>query len=117
MTLNLDYTQRLNLVAILDMMEVQGRREVHAICNLQNFIDLSDDEKKEINYTKQKATDGREYAMWAANGSADHVKKFEFSEADKDRITKAIDGYRVILARDKSWWMPLIAQIPIVEEK
>ena len=111
MILNLDYTQRLNLVAILDTVECQGRREAHAICKLQDTIDLSDKEKESIGYRKDRAADGREYVMWA-NTNGLHAREFIFADADSKRITSALDNYKVILARDKTWWLPLVAQIP-----
>src|SRR5215471_6697317 len=115
MTLKLNYTQRLNMIAVLDSMEVQGRREIHAICKLQDEIDLSDEEKKSISYEKHRTPNGQEYATWALNSDG-YVKEFKLSDADSSRITRAIDSYRVALARDKSWWMPLISQMPVEEE-
>src|SRR5215467_11891984 len=111
MTLELDVNQRLNLVHILDALECTGRRETYAICKLQEWIDLSDDEKRSIDYKRERAPDGREYAMWGANG---HIKptRYDFSEEDSRRILAALDNHRVILARDRSWWEPLVSQIP-----
>jgi hypothetical protein len=111
MNLTLDTNQRLNLIHMLDGLEAQGRREVHAVCKLQDSIDLTDEEKAAIQYRRERTPDGREYALWAANG---HIgpRDYEFTNDDTQRLIRAIDNYRVVLARDRSWWMPLVAQLP-----
>ena len=111
MILNLDCAQRINLIAVLDTVECQGRREGFAICKIQEQLDLNEEEKLAIGYKKERAPDGREYVMWNESGDG-NLLEFKFNEDDSKRITNAIDNYKVILARDKSWWVPLVTQLP-----
>jgi hypothetical protein len=117
MTLTLDYTQRLNLVAMLDACEAQGRREAWAVCALQSRIDLNDQERDAIGYRRMKTPDGRDYAQWAgANGNAPLPLTVELDEPDTRRICRAVDNYRVIWVRDRAWYEPLVAQLPPPED-
>lgn len=110
-TLILDPTQRLNVIAMLDRLECQGRREAWAVCALQCKLDLNDDERNRIGYRKQRAPDGREFVLWT-NDVSIPAKTFELEDGDVNRISDAMDKYPVILARDRAWWEPLNAQLP-----
>lgn len=110
--LNLDHNQRLNLVAILDGLESQGRREAFAVCRLQETIDLNDREREAVGLKKMKTPDGRDYVMWQPNVDTVPAREYELPDADVDRICRALDNYRVVLGRDRLWWEPLIAQLP-----
>ena len=111
MNLSLDHTQRLNIISMLDRLECPGRREAWAVCALQSKLDLSDEERAAIGYQKQRAPDGREYVLWSNNASVP-IQTFELDEGEVARISNAMDKYPVILARDRSWWEPLNAQMP-----
>ena len=111
MTLNLDYSQRLNLVAMLDGIENVGRREAWAVCALQSKLDLSDQEREAVGWRKFRSSDGREYVLGNNNGSA-QAHEYDLAEDDIKRICHAIDKYPVVLGRDKHWWLPLTAQLP-----
>lgn len=115
MTLTLNHSQRLNLVAMLDALECQGRRETWAVCDLQKQIDLSDEERDAIGWRKAKTPDGREYIVWNQNGNLD-ARQYELNGEDTERIVRAVDNYRVVLVRDRSWWEPLVAQLPVAAE-
>ena len=115
MNLTLDHVQRLNLIVILDALECQGRREAFAVCRLQESLDLSDGERTQISWRKHKAPDGREYALWNAQQSLP-VRDYEIADDDIKRICKALDAFPVILARDKAWFKPLTAQLPMPAE-
>jgi hypothetical protein len=108
MKLTLDYTQRLNLVGIMDGIEYP-RREAWEICRLQHEIDLSDDEKTLIGYKIERTNDGRQYAQWNNNGHI-KAKEFEFDKEDSKRIEEALDKHKVVLVRDRNWWIPLVKQ-------
>ena len=110
MNLTLDHNQRLNLVAALDRIEAP-RYEAHCICELQAKFDLNDDERKMIGYQKVRDDKGREFVVWS-NINGPEPKTYEFDDKDSERIIKAMDKYPVILARDKSWWVALDAQLP-----
>lgn len=111
MTITLDHNMRLNLVAMLDALEVQGRREAWAVCDLQKQIDLSDGERDAIGWRKARAADGREYVVWNSTNGL-QPRAYEFNDGDTGRICRAIDQYRVVLGRDRSWWEPLASQLP-----
>lgn len=111
MTLNLDHNQRLNLVAMLDGLECQGRREAFAVCRLQEKLELSDEERVAIGWRQMKAPDGRDYAMWNNNGAIT-AREFDLSEDDMTRLCSAVDKHPVVLGRDKHWWLPLTKQLP-----
>ena len=113
-TLILDHTQRLQLVAMLDRVECQGRREAWAVCALQEKLDLTDEERDGIGYRKQQAPDGREMVFWNKNG---HLpREYNLSEDEIKWLCNAVDKYRVVLIRDREWWVPLTAQLPKPEE-
>lgn len=116
MTLTLDHNQRLNLVAMLEALECQGRREAFAVCDLQKQIDLSDDERNAIGWRKSRAPDGREFILWNSQQNGVAPRAYELSEADTARVCRAFDQYHVVLGRDRSWWEPLAAQLPQPEE-
>ena len=115
MTLNLDHNQRLNLIAMLDGLECQGRREAFAVCRLQEKLELTDEERAAIGWQKMKTPgpDGREreYTLWQNNGAI-RAREFELPEDDVTRICNAVDKYPVVLGRDKHWWLPLTLQLP-----
>lgn len=117
-TLRLDVPQRLNIVAMLDGVECPGgRREVFAICRLQERIDLSDDEKAAVGWRRLLAPDGRTYVTWnlATNGSH-KLTEYELSDDDAERLCRAVDRFNVVLGRDRGWYEPLVAQLPKLAE-
>jgi hypothetical protein len=116
MNLNLDHTQRLNLVAILDGLECQGRREAFAVCRLQEKLELNDEERTHIGWRKQKDERGREFVLWNAQAQLPSID-YEFPDDDVQRICRALDKYPVVLARDKNWYLPLTMQLPEKEEQ
>ena len=120
MTLTLDYTQRLNIVAMLDALERQGRREDWSICDLQKRIDLSDPERDAIGYKQFKDGSGRVYAVgWNppnGNGNGPGPFEIELNDADAQRLIRAVENHRMVPMRDRSWWEPLVAQLPPLEE-
>ena len=115
MTLTLDHNQRLNLVAMLDILECQGRREVWAVCALQTQLDLNDQERETIGWRKLRSPDGNEYVVWNRTSSLEY-HSYELEDDDVKRVCRAVDNYRVVLARDRNWWEPLIIQLPLPEQ-
>ena len=111
MILTLDHNQRLNLVAMLDLLENVGRRETWAVCALQEKLDLSDGERAAIGWRKTRADDGREFIIWDRTSTID-PKDFDLTDDEMRRICNATDRYPVVLARDKHWYLPLTAQLP-----
>jgi len=113
MTLNLDSTQRLNLVAILKSMEVVGRFEVWKTCQLANSIDLNDQEREAIGWRKVKVADNKEYVVW---DTTIQPLEYRLETDDIERICKAVDIARIVPARDLFWYDPLVAQLPPPKE-
>ena len=107
-TLRLDVSQRLNIVAMLDGVECPGgRREVFAVCRLQERIDLNDDEKKSVGWRRLMVPDGRMYVTWnlATNG-AHALMEIELSDDDMDRLAQVRPGQHVRLhwSRPRQPW-------------
>lgn len=94
-----------------------GRREVFAVCRLQERIDLDDDERKAVGWRKAMSPDGRQYVTWnlATNG-AHTLKEIELGDDDVTRLCRAVDGFNVVLGRDRGWYEPLVAQLPQLAE-
>lgn len=116
-TLHLDAVQRLNIVAILDNVECPGgRREVYAVCRLQERMDLTDDEKEAIGWRRLTAADGRTYVTFNPPNGSRTFKEFELADDDVARLCRAVDGFNVILGRDRGWYEPLVAQLPQLAE-
>jgi hypothetical protein len=105
MTLSLDHVQRLNLVALLDVMEASGRREAHAICKLQDMIDLTTQEREAIHLEQV----GQGY-KWDPEKTLP-AREFDLKADDIERICKALEGARFVLGRDR-WFRSLNAQLP-----
>ena len=118
MTLTLTYTQRLNVVSMLDAMERQGRREDWSICDLQKRIDLNDAERDAIGYQTLFTPDGRPYAaQWnPPNGNSPQPMQIELNDADAKRVIRAVDTFRMVPVRDRTWWDSLVSQLPAPEE-
>jgi hypothetical protein len=117
MHLTLDHTQRLNLIAILDALECQGRREMFAVCRLQEKLELNDEERAAIGWRKEKVPDGsgREGVLWSARAEP-IICDCEISEDDVQRICRALDKFPVVLGRDKAWYLPLVMQLPMPDK-
>ena len=109
MNLHLDHVQRLNLVALLDTLEVPGRREAHAICKLQDVLDLDQEEREAIRL-EQVNMNGNQGYRWDASVNLP-PKQYDLAPADIERITKALDTARIVLVRDR-WFRSLNAQLP-----
>lgn len=112
----LDHIQRLNLIALLDVAEWQGRREGHKVCQLQDRLELDEVEKKSIDYAEEAAPDGRRVPRWSTSKNLP-ARLFEFSDDDMRRIDKALDNeqLRIVLLRDR-WFRSLVAQLPDPDE-
>lgn len=120
MILNLTSIQRLNLMVILDgyepPQESPSKRKIGwDICKLQEKIDLSEEDKKSIKWRKEVVVDdagrAREFVLWEKNVSLPD-REVDLSDNEIDLLCKALDKYPVVMARDKSWWVPLNMQLP-----
>lgn len=111
MTLVLDHTQRLNIIALLDLVECKNRREAWAVCKLQETLDLNDQEREVIGLSREVTSDGQQFVRWDLNKTIDR-REYHLSEEDIQRITQALDKIpSYVLGRDR-WFKPLQAQLP-----
>lgn len=111
-TLQLDVPQRMNIVAMLDSLECHGRREVFAVCRLQEHFQLSDEEREAVGWQKILQPDGREYQVWQLNPAARVLKDYEISDDDLKRLCNAVDQFRMVPGRDRMWYDGLVKQLP-----
>lgn len=115
MTLSLDHIQRLNLIALLDLVECPGRREAWAVGKLQDLLDLDEEERQTLELHKV-VTEGRENYQW--NGTKTIAPRtYTLATEDIARISRALDKMPggLVLGRDR-WFKPLQAQLPEPEE-
>lgn len=110
MTLTLDHITRLNLVAVLDLLECKGRREAWSVCRLQEQLDLDEGERGAIDLRRESAGDGREYYRWDQTRTL-APRNYELPEEDVQRICRALDNVPLVLGRDR-WYKSLEAQLP-----
>lgn len=106
MILSLDHRQRLNLIAVLGASDVRGR-ELHAIWHLQDALELDEAEKETLELREENGI-----RMWNDRNSIP-MRSYDLSEADLNRVHKAIDEFPQLRAsRDRIWLEPLLAQMP-----
>lgn len=111
-TLRLDVPQRMNIINMLDNVECHGRREVWAVCRLQEHLQLSDEEREAVGWQKVVQPDGREYQVWQLNPAAREVKDYEVGDDDLQRLCRAVDQFRMVPGRDRMWYESLVRQLP-----
>ena len=108
--MKLDYSQRLNLHALMG-----GQRgsvdDVRFFWKLQDRIALSEEEKKEVNFRFENVS-GNQVAMWDVTPIAFRTKEFEFSNDEIERIRKMINEWQPgFSASDRMWLESLIQQV------
>jgi hypothetical protein len=114
--LHLDHEQRLNIIAMLDGIEPpdkysgNGRRGGWVICALQDKLKLSDEEKTAIGFREVQNQDGRKLFAWSNQEGS--LRDYELPDDDIEIVCHALDKFKVILGRDRRWWLPLVAQLP-----
>lgn len=111
-TLQLDVPQRMNIVFMLDNLECPGRREVYAVCRLQEQLQLSDEEREAVGYQRIVQPNGQIYQAWQVNSASQAIKDYDVSDDDIQRLCRAIDQFRMVPMRDRMWYEPLIKQLP-----
>jgi len=114
MTLFLDHVQRLNMIALLGLMECNVG-ETRALWKLIDQLSLDDDEKQTIGYFVQ-TFNGEEVQGWDQTKNLPS-KSYDFADTDIVRIRRAVQQFprhRVAMAR--RWLEPLLEQLPMEEE-
>lgn len=109
MKLTLDHTQRLNLHALMGAQRASVD-EVRLWWRLQDMIDLSDQERKQINYRMGRIGEV-EQPMWDTNKNLP-VREFEFSTEDFNKIEKIVKEWQpgFLASGDRRWLEPLLEQ-------
>jgi hypothetical protein len=96
MELILDHQQRINLIGMLDTVDVKGR-ELFAVHDLQEKLDLDEEEKDRIEY-REELVNGEPATKWNPRKSIS-PRRFEFDELDWNRIERAVKRYEDLLMK------------------
>lgn len=113
MKLALDYTQRLNLHALLGAQRA-ALDDIRTYWRLQDLIELSADEKAAINYHTATQSNGQSLVQWdAEKAKATPVREIELQEAEFQKIVKVVKEWQpgFLIAADRVWIEPLLAQL------
>jgi len=117
MRLRLDFTQRINIHALMGQQRCNVD-DIRAYWRLQDQIQLTKEEEKAINYQVIPAQNGMpQQATWNLNGHAS--SEYTFSAEDYDRIRKVVKEWQpgFLATGDRLWLEPLLAQFDGNEEK
>lgn len=115
MTLFLDHVQRLNIIALLGLLECNVG-ETRTVWKLMDQLAINDEEKLAIGYFVQNFN-GEEVQAWDQTKSLP-PKTFDFTDADIMRVRRAIQQFpRHRVAQARHWLEPLLEQMPIEEAK
>jgi hypothetical protein len=85
--------------------------DVRAYWKLQDRIDLSEAERKAINFRIQEVN-GMQQALWDGDPKA-KPKEFEFAPDEFDRIKKMVREWQpgFLTTADRRWLEPLLGQL------
>jgi hypothetical protein len=110
-TLSLSHHQRLNLFVLVGMPEVHSVLEAWPVWNLMDRLMLDDEEKQAIEF-KTQLVDGTEAFSYNRSNTL-APREFEFSDAEIERIRKAVYSMnRIVPGMMRGWLAPLLAQLP-----
>jgi hypothetical protein len=112
MKLNLDYSQRLNLHALMGAQRA-SLDDLRMLWKLQDRIALSDQEKAAIRYRVEQ-TGGGQQVMWDVDVTKSlPLGEYEFNEQESARLLKMLKewqpGYQI--GADRGWLEPLLLQV------
>ena len=120
MRLKLDYTQRLNLHALIGAQRCNVD-ELRTCWRLQDEIDLTDAEKKKINYRMVRVGD-QATPVWDLVDN--EPVEYNFSDDDFARLKKLVKEWQpgFLTTADRQWLSPLLDQfdgekIQVVDKK
>jgi hypothetical protein len=112
MKLTLDYTQRLNLHALMGAQRASVD-EMRTFWRLQDLFDLSAGEKETIGY-KAISVNGQVQVQWDV-GKTLPAKEYDLREDEFSRLLKMVrewpSGY--LIGADRHWLEPLLAQLDV----
>jgi hypothetical protein len=107
-TLTLDYTQRLNLHALIGAQR-GSVDDVRLYWKLQDKIELSDEEREKINF-RVIDVNGQQQAAWDLVPNA--PVEYEFTAEELSRLSRVIKEWQAgFVAADRRWLEPLLAQL------
>ena len=110
MNLALDHQGRINLCALIGMMECRNVSDVRAAWQLMDKIGLSESEQNAIDYRLQRLN-GSEVPVWNTDKSLPPVE-YSFDASETSQIQRALNGARVLPGPMRRWLEPLITQLP-----
>lgn len=113
MTLNLNYQQRINLILLVGAQR-GNLAEMRLFWGVQDRLELTDEEKRSIDYRVELDANGFEQPRWNFNKARDCASlSYEFSEAEVQRVRRMLEEWSYFLgAVDRIWIEPLIEQLP-----
>jgi hypothetical protein len=113
MTLNLDYSQRLNLHALMGQQRGPVN-DIRGYWKLQDKIELTGEEKTACGFRMVDIPGGGQQAVW--NPAINEAKPFDLSKDEIDRLNKAIRGWESgFVVQERRWLEPLLAQLDMSE--
>lgn len=113
MKLILDYTQRLNLHALLGAQRANCD-ELRMFWRLQDLLELSVDEKHAIEY-HSVMQNGQAAVQWNATKDLP-TREYDLQEAEFQRVAKVVKEWQpgFLIGADRRWIEPLLAQLESV---
>lgn|SRR5262249_22600851 len=110
MKLSLDYTQRLNLHALMGAQRVNVD-DLRLFWRLQDMIQLTPEEKQAINY-RTIQQNGRVEVQWDVIPEGP-FKDYEFAPDEFQRLGKMVREWQpgFLIGADRQWMEPLMAQL------
>src|SRR5215831_18664784 len=110
MKLTLDYTQRLNLHALMGAQRVSVD-DLRLFWRLQDMIQLTLEEKNAINY-RTVQQNGMVQVQWDFVPDLP-LKDYEFAPEDFQRLGKMVREWQpgFVIGADRQWMEPLMAQL------
>lgn len=110
MKLTLDYTQRLNIHALMGAQRVNVD-DLRMFWRLQDRINLSDEERQAIGYRIEQVN-GNAQPTWNLNAQLPAVE-YDFPQAEFDRIAKMVKEWQpgYLPSMDRRWLEPLLDQL------
>ena len=111
MTLTLDHHQRLNVGALLGMLECRTVRETRDAWKLMDRLTLDDREREAIEFVVQ-SQNGNEVYSWNPLKTLP-AREYDFSDSELRQVERALNSApRFIPGQMRRWLEPLLAQMP-----
>ena len=111
MKLTLDYTQRLNLHALMGAQRV-NLDDLRLLWKLQDRIDLDAEQRAAINF-QIREINGMQQATWDLSKSSFSPAEYEFTTEEFNRIARMVKEWQpgFLTTADRRWLEPLLVQL------